>query len=77
MADIIWANILYNILRNESELKLVYQQNFPLVKKLAVHFFGQSVSIEFQCLYMVSVVSEEELKWQNDIWSFTNEKNEK
>ena len=37
--DIIWTNILYNILGNEWEPKFVYHQNFPLGKKLAVLFF--------------------------------------
>ena len=32
--DIIWTNILYDILNNEWELKFVYQQDFPLRKKL-------------------------------------------
>ena len=49
VTDIIWANILYNILPNESELKLVYQQNFPLVKTLAVHFFWP------KCFHRVSM----------------------
>ena len=31
--DIIWTKMLYNILSNERELKVVYQQSFPVEKK--------------------------------------------
>ena len=33
-SDIIWTNILYNILSNEWKLKVAYQQNFLIGKKL-------------------------------------------
>ena len=47
--DVVWKNIFYNILSNEWELKVVYQQNFLAGKKIAVLFFAQSFSIEFHC----------------------------
>ena len=34
-------NILYNILSNEWELKIVYQQNFPVRKKSVSLFLGK------------------------------------
>ena len=36
--DIIWINILYKILSNELELKIIYQQNVSAGKKLAILF---------------------------------------
>ena len=39
--------MLYNVLSNEWELKIVNQQNSPVGKKSA-RLFGQSVSTEFQ-----------------------------
>ena len=47
--DVVWKNIFYNILSNEWELKVVYQQKFLAGKKIAVLFFAQSFSIEFHC----------------------------
>ena len=37
------------ILNNKWELKVDYQQNFPVGKKLGIIFFDQSVSIKFHC----------------------------
>ena len=36
--DIIWINILYKILSNELELKIIYQQNVSAGKKSAILF---------------------------------------
>ena len=41
-------------------MKVVYQINLLVGKA----FFGQSVSMEFRCYYMVSV---DKLRWENDI----------
>ena len=38
----IWTNILYNMLSIKWELKMPYQQNFP-VEEIGISFFGQSV----------------------------------
>ena len=48
--------------------KLFYQQNF-LVKKVGNPYFGQSVFFEFS---YYCIVSEEELKCEDDIRSFDN-----
>ena len=36
--DIVWTNMLYNILSSECELKIVYQQSFPVDRKLPILF---------------------------------------
>ena len=35
----IWTNILYNIFSNEWEIKVAYQQNFPVGKKWQLFFW--------------------------------------
>ena len=37
--DIVWTNMLYNILSSECELKIVYQQSFPVDRKLPILFW--------------------------------------
>lgn len=63
--------MLYNKLNNAWELKVAYQQNFP-VGKSSNSFYSQSAFIEFRCYCMVR---KEELKWEDHIWSFDNIKN--
>ena len=43
--DIIWTNILCNILSIEWELKIVYQQNFLVQKKISFLLFSLSFAI--------------------------------
>ena len=39
--DIIWKNMLYNKLSYEWGLKIVYQQNFPVEKKMVFRFLAK------------------------------------
>ena len=39
--NIIWTDILYNILSNEWEMKIVYQQNFLVGKKISNLFLAK------------------------------------
>ena len=49
--DIIWTNIFNNILNNEWELKVAYQQNFPVGKKLTILYLAK----EFPSGFAVNV----------------------
>ena len=50
-------------------MKVAYQQNFPLGKKLAIIFLDKVFPLIFADNMWVS---EEELKWEGDISSFYN-----
>ena len=45
--DVVWKNIFYNILSNEWELKVVYQQNFLAGKKLQFFFLPKAFPSSF------------------------------
>ena len=49
--DIVWKNMLHNIPSNEWELKVVYQQSFPVEKKIGNSFltkvFRSSFAVYF------------------------------
>ena len=45
--DITWINILHNILSNELESNVVYQQNFLVGKKLPILFIGKMFPSSF------------------------------
>ena len=49
--DILWTNMLYNILSNDWELTNAYQQHFPVGKKLVILFFTKV----FRSSYAVNV----------------------